>query len=90
MLAKFGCNQTVVWNKNRQTHTQRDTNVSNGVTTMKVGGKRPRGRPRLRWMDRVRSDMKEHQPDPKFARNREAWKHAVMTIGPEQGFDRQR
>ena len=32
-----------------------DTNVAKQVTTMKVGGKRPRGRPRLRWMDRVRS-----------------------------------
>ena len=28
-----------------------DKNVANEVTTMKVGGKRPRGRPRLRWSD---------------------------------------
>ena len=28
-----------------------DTKFAKQVTTMKVGGKRPRGRPRLRWMD---------------------------------------
>ena len=36
-----------------------NTNVAKEETTMKRGG--PRGRPRLSWMDRVRSDMKEHQ-----------------------------
>ena len=36
-----------------------DTNVAKHVTTMKVGGKRPRGRPRLMWMDRVRNDLKK-------------------------------
>ena len=49
-----------------------DTNVAKGVTTMTVGGKRHRGRPRLRWMDRVRSDMEEHQLEPKHARNMQA------------------
>ena len=37
-----------------------DTNVAKQVTTMKVRGKRPGGRPRLRWMDRVRSNLKQH------------------------------
>ena len=32
------------------------------------GRKGPRGRSRLRWMDRVRSDLKQHQLDPKLAR----------------------
>ena len=62
-----------------------DTNVAKHVTTMKVEGKRPRGRPRLRWMDRVRSDLKQHQLDPKFAQNREGWRKAVMAIDPGQG-----
>ena len=38
-----------------------ETNVAKQVTTMKVGGKIPRGRPRLRWMDRVRSYLRQHQ-----------------------------
>ena len=36
-----------------------DKNAAKAGTTIKVGGKRPRGRPRLRWMDRVRSDVGE-------------------------------
>ena len=51
---------------------------------MKVGGKRPRRRPRLRWMDRVRSDLKQHQLDPKLTQNREAWRKAVMAIDPNR------
>ena len=39
-----------------------DTNVAKQVTTMKVGGKIPGGRPRLRWMDRVRSGLTETTP----------------------------
>ena len=63
-----------------------DTNVAKHVTTMKVGGKRLRGRPRLSWMDRVRSDFfKQHQLDLKLAQNREGWIKAIMAIDPGQG-----
>ena len=61
-----------------------DTNVAKQVTMMKVGGKRSRGRPRLRWMDRVRSNMNEKQLDPKLAQNGEAWRKAVMVIDPDR------
>ena len=40
-----------------------DTNVAKHVTTMTVGGQRPRGRPKLRWMNRVQSDLRQNQPD---------------------------
>ena len=59
-----------------------DKNVANEIKTMKMGGKRPRGRPRLRWMDRLRSDMEEYQLDPKLVQNREAWRSAVMASDP--------
>ena len=62
-----------------------DKNVAKQVTTMKVGGKRPRGRPRLRSMDRVRSDLRQHQLDPELAPNRVAWRKAIMAIDPGQG-----
>ena len=62
-----------------------NTNVAKQVTTMKVGGGRPRGRPRLRWIDRVRSDLKQHQVDPKLAQNGEGWRKAIMEIDPGQG-----
>ena len=67
-----------------------ETHVAKKVTTKKVGGKRPRGRPSLTWMDRVRSDLRQHQLDPKLAPSREAWRKAVMAIDPGQGYDRQR
>ena len=63
---------------------RRDKNVAKEITTMKVGGKRPRERPRLRWMDRVRSDLR-HQLNPELAQNREGWKKAIMAIDPGQG-----
>ncbi len=62
-----------------------DTNVAKEVTTIKVGRKRPRGRPRLRWMDLVRSDLKQHQLDPKLTQNREGWRNAIIAIDPGQG-----
>ena len=34
----------------------------------------------MRWMDRVRSDLRQHQLDPKLAQNREACRKAVMAI----------
>ena len=55
---------------------------------MKVGWKQPGGRPRLRWvdtLDRVRSYLKQHQLDPKFAQNREGWRKAIMAIDPGEG-----
>ena len=67
-----------------------DTNVVKQATTMKVGGKRPRGRPRLVSMDRVRSDLRQHQLGPELAQNQDAWKKAIMAIDPGQGYDRQR
>ena len=36
------------------------------VTAMTIGGKRPRGRPRLIGIERVQCDKKEHQLDPKL------------------------
>ena len=43
------------------------------------------GRPKLRWMDRVQSDLKQHKLDADLAHNREAWKKAIMSIDPGQG-----
>ena len=62
-----------------------ETNVAKQVITMKVGGKRSRGRPKLRWMDRVRSYLRQHQLDPDLAQNRDGWKKAIMAIDPGQG-----
>ena len=62
-----------------------DTNVAKHVTTMTMRGKIPRGRPTLRWMDPVQSDLRHHQLDTKLVQDRDAWRNAVMAIDPGQG-----
>ena len=52
---------------------------------MKVGGKKSRGRPKLRWMDREGNDLRQHQLDPDLAQNRDGWKKAIKAIDPGQG-----
>ena len=73
------------WKVQERCNGQEDTNVAKQVTMMTVGGKRPRGRPKLRWMGRVRSDLKHHKLDPKLAQNREARRKAIMAIDHGQG-----
>ena len=53
---------------------------------MTVGGNRPRGRPKLRWMNRVQSDLRHHQLDTKLAQDREAWRNAVKLISSLHGY----
>ena len=58
------------------------------VTESKITGKRPRGRPRQRWYDRVEKDLKKINPllDMGVASDREKWKgilEAAMVLnGP--------
>ncbi len=61
-----------------------DTNVAKQVTTIKVGGKRSRGWPRLRWMDRVRSDMGGKRPR---GRPRLRWMDRVWSDMKENQLD---
>ena len=48
---------------------------------MNVGRKKPI-RPSPRCMDTLRSDLKEHQVDPKLAQKMEELKKAIITIDP--------
>ena len=52
------------------------------LTPMTMGGKRPR----LRWMDRVSSDLRQHQLDPKLAQNGEAWGKRSHGDRPRKGI----
>ena len=36
-----------------------DDNVAKSVLNIQIDGSRPRGRPKLRWMDRLKDDMKQ-------------------------------
>ena len=48
----------------------------------KVPGKRPRGRPRGRWMDYVRRDIRKLRIIPEDAKDRTFWKSRIRATDP--------
>ena len=55
------------------------------VVEMKMEGKHPRGRPRLRWEDSVRRDMIAWTIREEWATDMERWKGLCKTCYPAQG-----
>ena len=49
---------------------------------MRVPGKRPRGRPRGRWMDGVQRDMQTLRITPEDAQDRTFWKSRIQAADP--------
>jgi len=63
-------------------HVQRRNNEEDirYVTELKILGKRKRGRPKQRWMDTIRDDMKRWGLKPEDAEDRERWQ-TLIEIG---------
>ena len=68
-------------------HVKRRGETENirAVAEMKMEGKRPRGRPKLRWKDTIRRDLKAWKIKEEWATDREKWKGLCKTRYPEQG-----
>ena len=65
-------------------HVQRreEHNIAKYVLATQVPGSRPRGRPKLRWMDRIKQDMKENNIRPECATDRESWFIMIRNVNP--------
>ena len=50
------------------------------VLGMEMPGKRPRGRPRIRWMDNIRRDMRLHGLDESMTEDRKVWSTMVAKV----------
>ena len=63
-------------------HVQRrdDDNVATSVLNTRIDGSRPRGRPKLRWMDRLKDDMKQNKIRPEWASDRENWFEMMKNV----------
>ncbi len=50
--------------------------------SLEVEGKRPRGRPKFRWMDKIKADLKKSGLTERDALDRTKWKGVIRTADP--------
>ena len=60
-----------------------EQHVAREAMSMEVEGTRRRGRPRIRWKDCIRSDMREKGLSRRSAGNRNLWKRLIKNGDPE-------
>ena len=67
-------------------HVQRrdDDNIAKSVQNTRIDGSRPRGRHNLRWMDRLKDNMKKNNIRPEWASDRESLFNMVKNVNPTQ------
>ena len=57
-----------------------ETHITRSTLNMTVMGTRPRGRPKMRWLDRLKSDMRIYSINPEMATDREHWAVMVKNV----------
>ena len=66
----------------RNVSRREESHITRLALSLNVPGKRPRGRPRLRWMDKIKSDLRELGLDENQTSNREEWKRLTRVADP--------
>ena len=51
---------------------------------LQVAGKRPLGRPKMRWMDRVRADLRQLELTEEDPHDRQNWRSRIRSADPSQ------
>ena len=67
-----------------------ETENIRAVVEIKMEGKRPRGRPKLRWYDTVRRDLKAWEIKEEWATDREGWRRLLQDPLPRAGRQRRK
>ena len=57
-----------------------DTHITRSTLSMTVTGTRPRVRPKMRWLDGLKSDMRISGINPEMATDRERWAVMVKNV----------
>ena len=57
-----------------------ETHISKSTLRTTVTGTRPRGRPQMRWLDRLKSDMRTYGINPEMTTDRKRWAVMVKNV----------
>ena len=86
-VATFLENKKLTWFGH---YLKRERNhISAKSLRLEVSGRRSRGRPKKRWRDNVKEDMKKYQLTEDMAQDRKYWMTKILA-GPAQGDGQER
>ena len=61
-----------------------ETHITESTLSTTMTGTRPRGRPKMRWLDRLKSDMRIYGINPEMATDRKRWAVMVKNVDTTQ------